>query len=110
LEKADRVNIDKFRKDIAKLMIETKYFNLSCEIVMYTYMNGWRNEDGIEEENMTVPLKASLQTLQNFSDCSDEYAIGLANAPGLLDTLKQIIGDSLPKYLAKEGEPKPLVS
>ncbi|XP_060569404.1 uncharacterized protein LOC132727835, partial [Ruditapes philippinarum] len=104
LKKADRITLHKFRKEIAKLMMETKYINLSCEIVMNTYRNGWRNEDGNEDESMTVPLTVSLLTLHNFSDCSDEYAIGLAKAPGLLDTLKRILGDSLPKYLVKEGE------
>ncbi|XP_060590789.1 uncharacterized protein LOC132745820 [Ruditapes philippinarum] len=106
LEKTSRENIIKFRKDIAELMIETKYFKLSCEIVMHTYMNGWRSEEGNEEESKTVPLIRSLDTLCNFSDCCDEYAIGLANEPGFLDTLIQVLRESLPKYFAKEGEPK----
>jgi hypothetical protein len=110
LKKTVRENIHKFRKDIAELMMETKYFNLSCEIVMYIYKNGWCGEDGKEERSKTIPLTNSLITLLNFSDGCDEYAIGLANEPGFLDTLKQILGDSLPKYFAKEGEPKLSVS
>ena len=110
LKKTVRENIHKFRRDLAVLMMETKYFNLSCEIVMYTYKNGWRLDNGTDDQKKYIPLSNSMVTLLNFSDGCDDFAIALANEPGFLETLKQILKDFVPKYFGNGEESKLVVS
>ena len=99
LEKTGRANIEKFRRDIAQLMMETKYFSLSCEIVMYSCKKRWHIEVG--KENKEKLLANCMETLLNFSDSSDEFAIALAKESGFVETVKQILEDFLPKYFAE---------
>ncbi|XP_053381903.1 uncharacterized protein LOC123539906 [Mercenaria mercenaria] len=97
--------IIKFRKEIAKIMIETKFFNLSCEIIMNTYKNGWQLEDGKQNDEKYIPLSNSMVTLLNFSDCSDEYDIAMANEPGFVELIKQILEDTQQRHLGRVESP-----
>ncbi|XP_053382963.1 uncharacterized protein LOC128549690 [Mercenaria mercenaria] len=97
--------IIKFREDIAKIMIETKFFNLSCEIIMNTYKNGWQLEDGKQNDKKYIPLLESILNLVNFSDGSDELAIAAANEPGFVELIKQILEDTQQRHLGKVEPP-----
>ncbi|XP_053382962.1 uncharacterized protein LOC123539905 isoform X2 [Mercenaria mercenaria] len=97
--------ISKFREEIAKIMIETKFFNLSCEIIMKTYKNGWQLEDGKQNDKKYIPLSNSMVTLLNFSDGSDELAVAMANEPGFVELIKQILDDTQQRHLGKVEPP-----
>lgn len=105
LKRTKLEEINKFRLAIAEIMIETKYLNLMFELVMYTYKNGWQDENGQKNDKKFTPLTNCILTLLNFSDCSDSLAIAMANEPGFIELMKQILEDMRDRHLEK-AEPK----
>lgn len=105
LKKTVLEEINKFRLDIANIIIETKFLNLIFELVENTYKSGWENEDGSDNDKKYIPLSNTMVTLLNFSDCSDNLAIAMANEPGFIELLKKIILDAQDRHLEKV-EPK----
>ena len=96
-----------FRKTIANILLETKAIELICEIYKYYVKAGWTSEqDGVQKPDKTkwTPFQHSGLVLLNYSDASDEFAIYIADYPGLLDAIRYVMVEQKEAHLKGEEE------
>ncbi|XP_060595653.1 uncharacterized protein LOC132749773 [Ruditapes philippinarum] len=99
LKRASREEIYKYRVECADIMIETKIVDLFCDIIAYTYKNGWVDEEGKKNDLKYAPLSKSLLILLNFSDCSDALTVYLSNKEGFLELMTDILNGYRDRHL-----------
>lgn len=105
LKRTDLEEVVKYRLEVAQILINTKFIDLISEIILYTYTNGWFLEDGKKNNKKFNPISYSLVTLLNYSDCSDDLTVAIANQPGLAEMFVTIINNAQRRHLGHEEPP-----
>lgn len=105
LKRTNLAEIVKYRLECAKILIETRSVDLLCDIVIYTYTNGWYTEEGKKNELKFSPLSKCLVLFTNFTDCSDELTTYLSGKKEFLDFLRNVLVDFRDRHFGK-SEPQ----
>lgn len=105
LKRTNLKEIVKYRLECAKILIDTKFVDLCSEIIAYTYAHGWQTDEGKKHELKYAPMSKSFVILLNYTDCSDELTVYLANKESFLELLKTILLDYQDRQLGTSEPP-----
>lgn len=92
------------RRQIANVCLQTDILTKVCGIVIDIYPKGWATEDKKTDLNIWNVLKNALLFILNFSDASHPFAERIANTPGFLEMIRQILIESVEPHL-KQDQP-----
>lgn len=95
VKNATKDDLEKFRKDIAQVTLDTKFFHAVADLTQTLYKLGLR---------LTQEMFYCLFFTYCQSYSSVEFVEGVVRAPGFLETVKQILIDHKQEFLEEEDK------
>ena len=92
--------VKQFRFETAKMMMESDIVAKLCSAVTDIYRKQVENSVSVINIRLLCVFKVVISIVWNYTDASTDFAVQVANIPGFLEFIRNVLNDSAEKHIS----------